>query len=78
MLTSQGKIYKLKMKYIKCAPSVAQMIINQGWALELPQYKVILGLLKTDPEKFETSIVQKPHKDGKSFLMLHVTPRRAS
>jgi len=79
MLNSKGKTYTLKMKYILCPQAILQKILKDKWYD--PRYTAqgeLINLLSTKPEAFTLSIVQRPTKQGKSYIMLHVEANKVA
>lgn len=77
LLSNKGKPYAVSLQYLRCSTETLQKIIEKGWFLPLDYNKDLIELLRTDPDKFIASIIQKPDSKGSSWLMLHVVPRAA-
>jgi len=77
LLSREGKPYTTDLPYIKCSTETLKKIIEKGWILPLDYNRDLIGLLKTEPDRFIANIIQKPDSKGKSWLMLHLTPLAA-
>lgn len=78
LLNNNGKPYTINLKYIKCPSKVLQQIIDRGWFLPLENHRDILHAAKTSPDRFDANIIQKPDKNGKGWLMLHLEVKKAA
>lgn len=78
LLNNNGKPYTINLKYIRCPSKVLEQIIQRGWILPLEAHREILHAAKTSPERFEANIIQKPDRNGKGWLMLHLELKEAA
>lgn len=75
LLNSDSKPYKLSMRYVVCPSKSLLAIMRRGWILPLESHRELLTAMKTNPDSFSATVVQKPDANGKSWLMLHVEPK---
>lgn len=78
LLNSQGKQYTARLYYIRCSKETLQTIINRKWYFASPSQQSLVNELKTNPNKFEVNIIQKPSNKGNSWIMLHALPLKAA
>jgi hypothetical protein len=78
MLNSRGQLYNMKMRYILCNNTILQKILDEKWYD--PRYTAqgeLINLLRSSPERFNVSIVQRTSQKGTSYVMLHAEPKAA-
>jgi hypothetical protein len=75
LVSSTGKKYKSKMRYILCSERALKAIIRRGWYYPHSSQRDLINLLKASPERFNVCIVQR-EMNGKSFVMLHTELKR--
>jgi len=79
LLNAAGKEYTVKMRYILISDRALQKILTDKWYD--PRYikqKELIDCLRTNPEDFNVTIVQKFNSSGNSWIMLHAEPKKVA
>lgn len=79
LLNASGQEYAVKMRYILISPKALQKILDDKWydPRYIKQHELI-NCLRTNPEDFNVTIVQKFNSSGNSFIMLHAEPKKVA
>lgn len=79
MLNASGKQYSVKMRYIRISPKALKKVLEDKWydTRYIKQIELI-DCLKTNPEDFNVTIIQKFNSSGNSWIMLHAEPKNVA
>lgn len=77
LINSYGKDYKAKLRYAKCNSQTLGVILKKGWYMAHTSQRDLVNLLKSNPDRFNLTIVRKSDRQGNSWLMLHCEVKAA-
>lgn len=71
LVNSLGKQYKNRLKYIPCDEQMLGTILEHKWYFMYEGQITLINSLQANPDRYKTSIIQKPDNKGNNWLMLH-------